>query len=130
MLFMKNKVPKPIINLGILLLILIGMCLASEISSNISTKGREPNDIGYVAFHKGTIYFVKGGNIKTSDLENFSDDDVMYSKKFEEISILINAEIKLTTKGIKSGDKVAIWYEEVLESYPAQIKLIQIKKVD
>lgn len=38
--------------------------------------------------------------------------------------------MKLLGTGIKSGDQVAIWYEEVLESYPAQIKLMQIRKID
>lgn len=127
---MKKTVPKPVINLGILLLILVGIWLASEISSNIAINGREPNDLGYIVFYNEAVYFLKGENIKASDLKNFSDEDVMYSKKFEEISILINVGIKLTTKGIKSGDKVAIWYEEVLESYPAQIKVIHIEKVE
>ena len=127
---MINKVPKPIIKLGILLFILMGILLVSEISSYISTKGKEPSDVGYVVFHKGIIYFVKGEDIKTSDLENFSDEDIMFSKKFKGISKLINVELKLTTKGIKSGDKVSIWYEEILESYPAQIKVTKIEKVD
>ncbi|WP_083227057.1 DUF3221 domain-containing protein [Lysinibacillus xylanilyticus] len=32
-------------------------------------------------------------------------------------------------KGIKSGGKVRIWYSEILESYPAKIKVIRIEKV-
>jgi hypothetical protein len=54
----------------------------------------------------------------------------MFSKKFEEIAILLDDGMKLLGTGIKSGDQVAIWYEEVLESYPAQIKLMQIRKID
>lgn len=93
-------------------------------------KEREPNDIGYVVFHHETVYFVRGENLEMSHLEGFSEEDIWHPSPFEEISMLMNAEIKLTTNGIKHGDKVAIWYDEVLESYPAQIKLTHIAKVD
>ncbi|MCL1698991.1 DUF3221 domain-containing protein [Lysinibacillus sp. Bpr_S20] len=32
-------------------------------------------------------------------------------------------------KGIKSGDKVRIWYSEILESNPAKFKVIRIEKL-
>ena len=73
---------------------------------------------------------MRGENLEMSHLEGFSEEDIWHPSPFEEISMLINAEIKLTTNGIKHGDKVAIWYDEVLESYPAQIKLTHIAKVD
>ena len=116
---------------GGLLFLLIGTWVFSEMSNRFSMKGQEPTDEGYIVFHNGTKYFVKGENITASDLENFSDEDVaMFSKKFEEIAILLDDGMKLLGTGIKSGDQVAIWYEEVLESYPAQIKLMQIRKID
>ncbi|MEK5109014.1 DUF3221 domain-containing protein [Cytobacillus sp. FSL K6-0129] len=124
------KIPKTFFNIGILLFILIGIWVFSEISNNISIKGRQPTDIGHVVFFQGTTYFIKGEDIKTSDLGNFSHEDIMFSRKFEEVSIINDNGIKLLGKGIKNGDKVAIWYEEVLESYPSEIKLIQIEKRD
>ncbi|MBN6888764.1 DUF3221 domain-containing protein [Cytobacillus horneckiae] len=127
---MKKKIPKPILNLGILLFFLIGIWIFSEISSNISIKGRQPTDIGHIVFYQGTTYFIKGENIKPSDLEGFSHEDIMFSRKFEEVSKINDSGMKFLGKGIKNGDKVAIWYEEVLESYPAEIKLIQIEKRD
>ncbi|MGY3717939.1 DUF3221 domain-containing protein [Sutcliffiella cohnii] len=122
----KLKVPKFIFNFAILLIVLIGLWFLSEISSNLSIKGRDPTNVGHIVFHKGTIYFIEGENITASDLENFSDEDVMF--RFGNLSIIVNGEMKLIGKGIKSGDRVAIWYDEVLESYPAQIKIIQIEK--
>ncbi|MBD7938863.1 MULTISPECIES: DUF3221 domain-containing protein [Cytobacillus] len=125
-----NKIPKTIFNIGNFLLILIGIWIFSEISNNISIKGRQPTDIGHVVFFQGITYFVKGEDIKTSDFEVFSHEDIMFSRKFEEVSIFDDSGIKLLGKGIKNGDKVAIWYDVVLESYPARIKLIQIEKRD
>ncbi|WP_436376934.1 DUF3221 domain-containing protein [Cytobacillus sp. BC1816] len=31
--------------------------------------------------------------------------------------------------GIKSGDKVRIWFSEILESFPAQVKVLKIEKL-
>mgnify|MGYP001170037193 CR=1 FL=1 len=93
-----------------------------EIINDMTMKEREPNDIGYVVFHHETVYFVKGENLEKSHLEDFSEEDIWRASPFEQVSILMDAELKITTNGIKHGEKVAIWYDEVLESYPAQIK--------
>ena len=65
---------------------------------------------------------MKGENLEKSHLEDFSEEDIWRASLFEQVSILMDAELKITTNWIKHGDKVAIWYDEVLESYPAQIK--------
>ena len=145
---MKRKVPRSLIGFGILTFILAFIWTVDEVSSAIYTNGREPDDIGYVVWYEGTVYFVKGDGLTASDFENFSYDDIIfrtikdpysdekeeehneYSKKFRDISILANAEIDMTVKRIKSGDNVAIWYNKILESYPGQIQLIRIKKLD
>ncbi|BDG47208.1 hypothetical protein PspKH34_17690 [Parageobacillus sp. KH3-4] len=30
-------------------------------------------------------------------------------------------------KGIKNGQKVKVWYSEILESYPAKVKVLKIE---
>src|SRR5690625_2845601 len=118
------KVPKPLRNLTIFLFIVIGLYFTSEMYSYMTIKGRDPSDIGYVVFHHGTSYFVKGENLTETDLKSFSDKGNFRSNKIEEVAILDDISIK---RGFKNGDKVAIWYNEILESHPAQIKLMYIE---
>ncbi|CAG9623326.1 DUF3221 domain-containing protein [Sutcliffiella rhizosphaerae] len=124
----KSNIRRSLVKLGVVFIILSGIWVISELSIYYSTKEKAPTDVGYAVFHYGTLYFVKGDDITVSDLESFSDEDVMFSGKFDEVSILMDGGVKTIGKRIKSGDRVAIWYEEVLESYPAQIKLIKIEK--
>ncbi|WP_431812097.1 DUF3221 domain-containing protein [Lysinibacillus sp. FW12] len=128
MIRIKNIVSKPIINLVLLLLLLVILYFLGNVSQLLSSKEYSENEIGYIVIQKGTVYFIQGKDVQQSDLESFSSKNFMYSNQFESVSIL-NNELKLSMKDIKSGDKVRIWYSEKLESNPAKIKVIRIEKL-
>ncbi len=125
---MKNSIPKPIINMVLLLLFLVVLWFVGNVSQLLSSKENTESEIGYIVMHEGIVYFIQGKDVQQSDIENFSSENLMYSNKFESVSIL-NNDLKLSMKGIKSGDKVRIWYSEILESNPAKIKVIRIEKL-
>lgn len=127
MIRIKNIVSKPIINMVLLLLLLVILYFLGNVSQLLSKEYSE-NEIGYIVIQKGTVYFIQGKDVQQSDLESFSSKNFMYSNQFESVSIL-NNELKLSMKDIKSGDKVRIWYSEKLESNPAKIKVIRIEKL-
>ncbi|MCL1696507.1 DUF3221 domain-containing protein [Lysinibacillus sp. BPa_S21] len=125
---MKNSIPKPITNMVLLLLFLVVLWFVGNVSQLLSSKENTESEIGYIVMHEGIVYFIQGKDVQQSDIENFSSENLMYSNKFESVSIL-NNDLKLSMKGIKSGDKVRIWYSEILESNPAKIKVIRIEKL-
>ncbi|MFJ7730927.1 DUF3221 domain-containing protein [Lysinibacillus sp. NPDC097231] len=125
---MTNRISKPIINMVLLLLFLVVLWFIGDVSHLLSSKENIEREIGYIVLHEGIVYFIQGKDVQQSDIESFSSENLMYSNKFESVSIL-NNELKLSMKGIKSGDKVRIWYSEILESNPAKIKVIRIEKL-
>jgi len=125
---MKNRIPKSIINTVLLLLFLVALWFLGNVSQLFASKENTESEIGYIVMHEGIVYFIQGKDVQQSDIESFSSVNLMYLNKFESVSILIN-ESKLSMKGIKSGDKVRIWYSEILESSPAKIKVICIEKL-
>ena len=125
---MKNRIPKPIINTVLVVLFLVALWFLGNVSQLFASKENTESKIGYIVMHEGIVYFIQGKDVQQSDIESFSSENLIYSKKFENVSILIN-ESKLTMRGIKSGDEVRIWYSEILESNPAKIKVIRIEKL-
>ncbi|MGG2073439.1 DUF3221 domain-containing protein [Lysinibacillus irui] len=112
----------------LLLLLLVILYFLGNVSQLLSSKENSENEIGYIVIQKGTVYFIQGKDVQQSDLESFSSKNFMYSNQFESVSIL-NNELKLSMNDIKSGDKVRIWYSEILESNPEKIKVIRIEKL-
>ncbi|WP_286925806.1 MULTISPECIES: DUF3221 domain-containing protein [Lysinibacillus] len=125
---MKNRISKPIINTVLLFLFLVALWFLGNVSQLLSNKENTESEIGYIVMHEGVVYFIQGKDVQQSDIESFSSENLIYSNKFESVSILIN-ESKFSMRGIKSGDEVRIWYSEILESYPAKIKVIRIEKL-
>lgn len=114
---MKNRISKPIINTVLLFLFLVALWFLGNVSQLLSIKENTEGEIGYIVMHEGIVYFIQGKDVQQSDIESFSSENPMYSNKFESM------------RGIKSGDEVRIWYSEILESYPAKIKVIRIEKL-
>lgn len=112
----------------LLLLFLVILYFLGNVSQLLSSKENSESEIGYIVMHKGIVYFIQGKDVQQSDIESFSSENLMYSNQFESVSIL-NNELKFSMKDIKSGDKVRIWYSEILESNPAKIKVIRIEKL-
>ncbi|MCT1540262.1 MULTISPECIES: DUF3221 domain-containing protein [Lysinibacillus] len=125
---MKNRIHKPIFNTVLLLLFLVALWFLGNVSQLFASKENTESEIGYIVMHEGIVYFIQGKDVQQSDIESFSSENLLFSNKFESVSILIN-ESKLSMKGIKSGDEVRIWYSEILESNPAKIKVIRIEKL-
>ena len=86
--------------------------------------------VGYVIYYEGTAYFVEDETITPEDMSDYLEAGAIYPQSFFMVAILRNSGLQLAFNRIKSGDKVRIWYEEVLESNPAQIDVIDIEKVD
>jgi len=125
---MKNRFSKPIINTVLLFLFLVALWFLGNVSQLLSNKENTESEIGYIVMHEGIVYFIQGKDVQQSDIESLSNENLLFSNKFESVSILIN-ESKLSMRGIKSGDEVRIWYSEILESNPAKIKVIRIEKL-
>ena len=104
--------------------VLFGFLLIDDILSSWNLKD-EHGHVGYVIFHNGNAYFVQG------EMINYTNDDILNSERYVPGDALLqNSAFKLMINGIKSGDKVRIWYKEVLESYPARIDVIDIEKIE
>lgn len=87
--------------------------------------------VGYVIYYEGAAYFTEDETITPEDMSDYLEAGTTHHpQRFFMVAILRNSGLQLAFNRIKSGDKVRIWYEEVLESNPAQIDVIDIEKVD
>ncbi|MBD3109753.1 DUF3221 domain-containing protein [Bacillus sp. AGMB 02131] len=118
---------KRLSRLLILAVVLFGFLLIDDILSSWNLKD-EHGHVGYVIFNNGTAYFVQG---EKPEPINYTNDYILHSERcIPGDAILQNSAFKIMINGIKSGDKVRIWYKEVLESYPARINVIDIEKIE
>lgn len=102
-----------------------------EITSNSETDSivdtNEKGVVGYIVINSNTIYFIHENelpsekDIKWDEMATFMghpSDYVLYGDPVEDIF-----------EELQTGDKIEIWYSQVLESYPARLKVEKIKKL-
>lgn len=81
---------------------------------------------GYILLQGDTVFFIYEKNIKTdTDRENL-EERLKREIPADAILQLNSPSIK---KGLQTGEKVRIEYSEILESYPAKIRVTKLKKI-
>ncbi|RBP96715.1 uncharacterized protein DUF3221 [Cytobacillus firmus] len=78
---------------------------------------------GTIVLNGTIILLVEDKGFTKADAQNQSINEIIGD--YKSVYKLNNAVLS----GIKSGDKVRIWYSEILESFPAQVKVLKIEKL-
>ncbi|WP_394578297.1 DUF3221 domain-containing protein [Cytobacillus firmus] len=78
---------------------------------------------GTIVIKENVILLIEDKDFTKEDAKARSVDELI--GKYNSVYKLNNAVLR----GIKSGDKEKIWYSEILESFPAQVKVLKIEKL-
>lgn len=78
---------------------------------------------GIIVMKENIVLFIEDNGFTKADAETRSVNEIIGN--YRSVYKLNNAVLS----GLKSGDKVKIWYSEILESFPAQVKVLKIEKL-
>ncbi|WP_160156421.1 DUF3221 domain-containing protein [Geobacillus sp. TFV-3] len=96
----------------------------SEYSAN-----RSPNQAavseGFIIMKEGEVYLVEDQDFIQDDANKLSIQELR--RKYHMSKLWITGAG--TLGGIKNGQKVRVWYSEILESYPSKIKVTKIESI-
>lgn len=95
----------------------------SETTNTVNTN--ENGVVGYVIINTNSVYFIHEKdlpeNIQWNEMEEFMGHPSDY--------VLFGQPVEAISNELHTGAKVKIWYSQVLETYPARIKIDKIKKL-
>lgn len=115
---MKRALAIFILIIVLLLLWFIGI-LSQQAQVNEGTATLE----GTIVKKENIILLIEDKGFTMADAETQSVNEIIGN--YKSVYKLNNAILI----GIKSGDKVKIWYSEIQESFPAQVKVLKIEKL-
>ncbi|MBB6284080.1 DUF3221 domain-containing protein [Geobacillus subterraneus] len=107
-----------------ILLFIVLLFFFSEYSTN-----RSPNQAtileGFIIMKDGEVYLVEDPDFIQDDANKLSIQELR--RKYHMSKLWIKGVG--TLRGIKNGQKVKVWYSEILESYPGKIKVTKIESM-
>ncbi|KAA6455676.1 MULTISPECIES: DUF3221 domain-containing protein [Bacillus cereus group] len=110
-----------IILIGITTIIIFYFLFTKNDSLNFDVSTNE----GYILLKEGRVYFAANQDIKTEDIEIYIKEQI---KKEHPTDTVLH--FKGTYEQLKNGQKIKIWYTEILESYPEQIPVLKYKVLE
>ena len=130
---MKNSIQKVGMIVFLVIIFMIILVLKTDTSNEIkkSTTKTDNNTVsngvdGYILFEGDTVFFIEEKHIKDDyDRKNLEE---RLKRRFPADAILHfnNPSIE---KELQTGDKVRIECSEILESYPAKIRVAKLEKI-
>ncbi|WP_176524542.1 DUF3221 domain-containing protein [Bacillus sp. AFS018417] len=94
----------------------------TKIDNNTVSNGID----GYILLQGDTVFFIYEKNIKTDNDRKNLEERLKWSIPADSILQFNNPSIK---KELQTGDKVRIECSEILESYPAKIRVTKLEKI-
>ncbi|PGZ95415.1 hypothetical protein COE51_20300 [Bacillus pseudomycoides] len=82
---------------------------------------------GYILLKGDTVFFIEEKNIETDNDRKNLEERLEWRIPADSILQFNNPSIK---KELQTGDKVRIEYSEILESYPAKIRVTKLEKMN
>ncbi|MCS0787581.1 YobA family protein [Cytobacillus firmus] len=107
----------------ILIIVLLLLWLIGILSQQAQVKEGTATLEGTIVMKENIILLIGDKGFTMADAETQSVNEIIGN--YKSVYKLNNAFLS----GIKSGDKVKIWYTEILESFPAQINVLKIEKL-
>ena len=91
----------------------------------------ETGTVGYVIVKGRSIYFIEEKELLDEYGENIKWDELAKSNYMGHPadSVLVGKPVGAIRAELKTGDKVEVWYYQILESYPGKIKVEKIRKL-
>ncbi|MED4987999.1 MULTISPECIES: DUF3221 domain-containing protein [Parageobacillus] len=117
---------KRTINISVLILVLAGLWFLGDWSQQTQVNEGATTMEGFIVFQNDAVYLVEDTDFNKDDAENLSIQEIISKYKFV---AKLNISNSSSLKDIHNGDKVKIWYLEILESVPAKIKVLKIEKI-
>ncbi|PFA24756.1 hypothetical protein CN373_02615 [Bacillus cereus] len=81
---------------------------------------------GYIIFKNNNVYFIQNSKINNDNIQ--SNIEKLKDKNHPSDSILVIDDPDFSIK-IKTGDKIKIWVEQILESYPQKLIVTKYEKI-
>ncbi|MCP1123767.1 YobA family protein [Bacillus sp. 3103sda1] len=94
----------------------------TKIDNNTVSNGID----GYILLQGDTVFFIYEKNIKTDNDRKNLEERLKWSIPADAILQFNNPSIK---KELQTGDKVRIECSEILESYPAKVRVTKLEKI-
>ena len=91
----------------------------------------ERGTVGYVIVKGSSIYFISEKELLDEYGENIKWDELSKSNYMGHPTdvVLSGKPVNEIENELKTGDKVEIWYYQILESFPGKIKVEKIRKL-
>ncbi|MCM3404415.1 MULTISPECIES: DUF3221 domain-containing protein [Cytobacillus] len=119
----ENRTMKRAAAIFILIIVLLLLWLIGILSQQAQVNEGAATLEGTIVMKENIILLIEDKGFTLADAETQSVNELIGN--YKSVYKLNNAVLS----GIKSGDMVEIWYTEILESFPAQINVIKIKKL-
>jgi hypothetical protein len=78
---------------------------------------------GFIIMKEGEVYLVEDPDFVQEDANKLTMQELR--RKYNMNKLWIKGFG--TLRGIENGQKVKVWYSEILESYPAKVKVLKIE---
>ena len=85
--------------------------------------------VGHIIISSSSVYFIHEEDLPEEDIENIKWGELSSFLGNPTNFILIGEPVEAIFDQLSTGDKVEIWYDTILESYPAKIEVIKIRKL-
>ncbi|NNU94557.1 DUF3221 domain-containing protein [Geobacillus sp. NFOSA3] len=113
---------KRYISAGIILGIIVLLFFFNEYRTNQSLN-QEATLEGFIIMKEGEVYLVEDPDFVQEDADKLTIQELRDKYTMSKLWIKGFG----TLRGIENGQKVTVWYSEILESYPAKVKVLKIK---
>lgn len=85
--------------------------------------------VGHVIINGSSIYFIHEKDLPDKDIENIQWDELASFMGHPTDYVLIGKPVEAIIDQLTTGDKVEMWYSLILESHPAKINVLKIRKL-
>ncbi|MGI8384199.1 DUF3221 domain-containing protein [Robertmurraya sp. P23] len=115
---------KRIITLLITLIVFVILWYLGDLSQQTKVQEESATMEGIIVISNSDVYLVEDSDFTRHEADNLSINEIIGT--YPSVNRL--SDVSSSLKNIKNGDKVIIWYTEIQESMPANIKVLKIQK--
>jgi Protein of unknown function (DUF3221) len=109
----------------LLILILCAIIVLGDIVNKIGADDKMTVE-GYILKKDGALYLITDADFDVKTAKELSNQE--FIKSYGGIYKL--GDIPISFSRYKDGQKITVWYDKILESHPAKIKVLKAEKIN
>lgn len=107
----------------VLILVLCAIIILGDFVNKIGADDKLTVE-GYVLNKEGILYLITDGDFNVKTAKELSNQELI--KSYGGIYSLDNVPFSFSQ--YKDGQRIRVWYDEILESHPAKIKVLKVER--